>query len=180
MRTDLSLARCATTYCETQNQLSVFELAAGAFNFVGAIEEDVLMDSHGTQAWWWCRRCHTYVDLVDHGDAYPQCDHCRSRQVEWREPQADARTVAGYERRVQTISFAAAPTAPLTRVKKHLPADKKDLRKLARTGFWFCYADDCRQITERNEMGECVCCGAALEEEHNWNPPVFKEEEKAA
>lgn len=141
------------------------------------------------ETWHWCRRCHGYVELKDAGDAYPQCGHCGSRQVEWREPAPeskamDGRTVAGVLRRAQTISLQAVEAKPITRVKKHLPAEKKDLRKLARTGFWFCYADDCRQITEQNDMGECVCCGAVLEEEVNWTPPAFKDEpstqEKAA
>lgn len=139
----------------------------------------------------WCRRCHAFVDLEDPGDAYPQCAECGSRQVEYRsDPSASdkpaaAKTVAGFVRRVQTVSCAAATSTPITRVKKHLPAEKKNLLTLTKTGFWFCYADDCRQITEAvpgERVGElaCFCCGAPLTKEVNWTPPAFKDEEEAA
>jgi hypothetical protein len=142
------------------------------------------------QSWHWCRRCHAYVDLKDAGDVFPQCERCGSRHVEVRqlEPESrpvDPHVVAGFVRRAeQTVPKVFSQRAARVRVRKHLPADKKDLRVLVKTGFWFCYADDCRQITERNDMGECVCCGAALDEEANWTPPALQDQpstqEKAA
>lgn len=138
------------------------------------------------QSWWWCRRCHSYTELMDAGDVYPQCAECHSRHVESR-PQAEVALTSEEEKERLAIILNQAPQPEtvslearlLTRVKKHLAADKKDLRKLARTGFWFCYADECRQITEalpaRGNVGElvCFCCGAALTKEANWSEPVF-------
>lgn len=148
------------------------------------LEPGTDLPGRGTESWWWCRRCHAFVDLKDAGDAYPQCEECGSRQVEFRRVAeacrpADGRTVA-FIKRPEVVSLEAKP---LTRVRKHLSKEKKDLRRLVHTGFWFCYADECRQITEvlpgRGNIGDliCSCCGAPLTREANWTEPAFKEAE---
>lgn len=141
------------------------------------------------QSPWWCRRCHAYVELMDAGDVYPQCAECHSRHVVQRS-EADQALTSEEEKRRVAVMLAHAPqpetvslnASLVAYVKKHLPREKRDLRKLARSGFWFCYADECRQITETRpgpKFGEleCVCCGAVLTKEANWTAPALTEEQ---
>lgn len=124
------------------------------------------------QSWWWCRHCHAFVDVEDVGEAWPQCQRCGTRKVEHRpmEPTLARATVTVLPQcpAVKTVPIEARSVVH----RKRLPAARRDLRVLARTGYWFCYEPECQTVTEKGEDDCCVLCGVALVPELNWNAPV--------
>ena len=104
---------------------------------------------------WWCRHCRRVTELLDadHGERGSRCERCRSLKIEWK-------------------AFASEPEPARARQARHrLPAEKRDLRVLARTGYFFC--QECEEVTKETEAGDCVLCGAALP---TWHAAVLAEE----
>jgi len=64
------------------------------------------------------------------------------------------------------------PDANARRAQKlhRLPAEERDLRKLAISGYWFCMG--CKEITKRDDQECCVLCKSSRVE---WQAPVFEE-----
>jgi hypothetical protein len=119
---------------------------------------------------WWCLRCHRVTELLDSetGLSGRRCAHCRSQRVEWKEPAAPAGPV---QPPPALPEWALEPEERPKQKLHRLPSEQRDLRVLARTGYFFCYG--CRQISERDEQECCTLCGSS---EIEWNEPVFKEE----
>ena len=101
---------------------------------------------------WWCSRCRASCELLeaDDGVSVPRCGRCRSHGVSWRE-----------------LLPAARPA--------RLPRAERDLRVLARSGYFFCRG--CDQVSVPAENEACWLCGARLLE---WVFPVFEAQEVVA
>jgi hypothetical protein len=123
---------------------------------------------------WWCRRCGRVTELLDsdQGVTGQRCVHCHSLKVEWKPGTGESGPVSD----PGPLPQWADPPDPRPMQKLHrLPVEKRDLRMLARCGYWFCYG--CNEITEPTAERECSLCGAA-EEKVQWNEPVFVEAAK--
>lgn len=127
---------------------------------------------------WWCRKCHriTELDSPAEGGAADRCTHCGSKKVEWKPPVGEGRAptspalpelpevrLTGRERREVDEEFGEER-------KRRLPPERRDLRVLARTGYYFCYG--CREITELSGRA-CALCGA---QEVEWQEPALPPE----
>lgn len=122
------------------------------------------------QSWWWCRRCHAYVDLIDPGEPFPQCERGH-RTVEYREPAPDA-PVSLRELRAPKPMPALPDDAHPVFTNKRLPRDQRPtLKQMANDGFLFCLG--CNEVTRFNEEECCVLCGSSQVERR---PPAFPED----
>ena len=114
---------------------------------------------------YFCPHCHGPADLVDPGEPHPACV-CGHRGLQWIKVEGS---------RCAAVAPAADPSpldaAPMP-ARRRLPKEKRDLRVLARDGYWMCRT--CEQITELDAIDRCVLCGSDAWLE--WNAPVFSEE----
>lgn len=124
-----------------------------------------LEDARVSQAgYYWCLRCRRPTELLDSdaGLSGHRCEHCRTEKVEWREGSPEA-------------PHWADPPEPKKAQKLHrLAPEKRDLRLLARSGYWFC--NGCNEVTEEDKHGRCLLCKSDRIE---WNDPVFEEGEES-
>lgn len=127
----------------------------------------------GQTGFWWCSHCRRVTELLDSdtGLSGRRCVRCRAQGVEWK---GTTKTPPPKPEPAPHWATAEPDDEGRKAQKLHrLPEEKRDLRLLARTGYWFCYG--CRAISERDEQECCTLCGSARIE---WNEPVFKEESK--
>lgn len=119
---------------------------------------------------WWCGHCHAFVETVDAGEPYPQCERCKRRGLKWRPTEEPGGPVAAAR------ALPQLPEPPEARKKQNrhkLPMEKRNLFVLAETGYWFCYGG-CQEITEESEEGCCVLCDAVLHEDRDRVAPVWQ------
>lgn len=118
---------------------------------------------------WWCLRCQQITELA--GPEYNQhCAHCGSRRVGWKEPVKGKGAISDQTPLPELPAACRRPRVPddcQDDTKRRLPIEKRDLRKLAESGYFFCYG--CREITEK-EGAVCALCGSDKVE---WNEPAF-------
>lgn len=121
------------------------------------------------QSWWWCRRCHAFVDVKDAGEPYPQGE-CGHRSLEWREPVAESslemRSVRGPK--PSPIVFEAKPVLTYKRLPKE---QRYTLKEMFEKGYFRC--THCRELTRRRADECCVLCGSSQVE---FTPPAVQEE----
>lgn len=120
---------------------------------------------------WWCARCHRVTELLDSdcGLSGRRCTHCHSQKIEWKPALTGGGPVPTPDPLPEFLPEPSEEGKP--KQKKHrLPPEKRDLRVLARTGYWFCYG--CAQVTERDDQECCVLCTSSKVE---WNDPIFSE-----
>jgi hypothetical protein len=119
----------------------------------------LVMDPRETssQTWWWCRRCHAYVDVKDPGEPYPQCERGH-RGVEWREPvpEAPLNVAALRGPKLSPIVFEAKPLL----THKRLPRDQRpSLSEMFAKGYHRC--EKCSEVTRLDSQECCVLCGSS-------------------
>lgn len=134
-----------------------------------ALSRDLSHTDLARTGFWWCQACKRVTELEEtaRSEGDERCVHCGSGAVEWHPPIGPEPTAA-IPIALPQLPIVAVPPKRLRH--RRLPAEKRDLRVLARSGFYFC--GDCENITERDEHDECILCGSA---NVTWNEPVFKE-----
>jgi len=154
-----------------------FSLVAGAFFLVmkswkgehaaKPLRQDLALVDVARTGFWWCDHCKRITEPLDAGEVYPQCTHCHARRMRWHAGQPPDGPIS----RPEALPQWREPNEGKPFQKRHrLPQEERNLRLLARTGYWFCFG--CKEITKRTEQEECAWCGSSKVE---WQAPVFQE-----
>lgn len=137
------------------------------------LRQDLASADVSRTGFWWCDHCKRITEPVDPGDAYPQCTHCTARRMHWH---AGTPPDGPIEKPPALPQWHwREPDEGKPRQKMHrLPAEDRDLRVLARIGYWFCMA--CKEISKRTQQEDCVLCGSSRVE---WQAPCLPDKEAA-
>lgn len=145
----------------------------GAANPAKKLSVDLNKVDVSATGFWWCLACHRITEPLKQGEYDQQCTHCHSFRIVWKAPVGSVNGAKGSrgEKAMQEFNERAAVVVAGTRVefteealakKARLPAEKRNLRVLASTGYYFCF--DCLEVTElAREKAEdgaerCVLC----------------------